>query len=68
MLPACVSTCVGGAMYFGDAGNPNGLINEITQGRRIFRGHATMGLTTRVIYFEEPMPGSSHIDCTTCHY
>jgi len=55
-------------MYFGDAGNPNGLINEITQGRRIFRGHATMGLTTRVIYFEESMPGASHIDCTSCHY
>jgi molybdopterin-containing oxidoreductase family iron-sulfur binding subunit len=68
VLPACVSTCVGGAMYFGDANNPSSLIQEITQGRRVFRGHTDIGLTPRVIYFEEPMPDSAHVDCTVCHY
>lgn len=68
VLPACVSTCVGGAMYFGDANNPSSLVQEITQGRRVFRGHTDIGLMPRVIYFEEPMPDAAHIDCTVCHY
>ncbi|MBL8296613.1 MAG: 4Fe-4S dicluster domain-containing protein [Bryobacterales bacterium] len=68
VLPACVSTCVGGAMYFGDANNAGSLIREITQGRRTFRGHQNLGLTPRVIYFEEPVPEATHIDCSVCHY
>ena len=68
VLPACVTTCIGGAMYFGDANQPLSLVNEITQGRRVFRGHQNLGLKPRVIYFEEPMPEASHIDCTVCHY
>jgi molybdopterin-containing oxidoreductase family iron-sulfur binding subunit len=68
VLPACVSTCVGGAMYFGDANNSSSLIQEITQGRRAFRGHTDIGVTPRVIYFEEPMPDAVHVDCTVCHY
>jgi molybdopterin-containing oxidoreductase family iron-sulfur binding subunit len=68
VLPACVTTCVGGAMYFGDANNSGSLINEITQGRRIFRGHEYLGLKPRVIYFTESMPGTPHIECSACHY
>lgn len=68
VLPACVTTCIGGAMYFGDANNPNSLVHEITQGRRIFQGHRHLGLKPRVIYFEEPMPEAPHIDCGVCHY
>jgi molybdopterin-containing oxidoreductase family iron-sulfur binding subunit len=68
VLPACVSTCMGGAMYFGDANNPGSLVQEITQGRRVFRGHEAQGLKPRVIYFEEPMPEAAHVDCTVCHY
>lgn len=67
VLPACVTTCVGGAMYFGDANNPGSLINEITQGRRVFQGHENLGLKPRVIYFTESMPGTPHIDCSACH-
>jgi len=66
-LPACVSTCIGGAMYFGDAGDPASLISEITQGRRIFRGHENLGVKPRVIYFEESVPGAVHVDCEACH-
>jgi molybdopterin-containing oxidoreductase family iron-sulfur binding subunit len=68
VLPACVSTCIGGAMYFGDGANPASLVNELTGGRRIFSAHTNMGLKPRVIYFEESMPEAAHLDCTTCHY
>lgn len=68
VLPACVTTCLGGAMYFGDADNSRSLVREITQGRRLFYGHFYAGVTPRVIYFEEPMPDAAHIDCTVCHY
>ncbi|MBI5283416.1 MAG: hypothetical protein HY858_17180 [Candidatus Solibacter usitatus] len=67
VLPACVSTCLGGAMYFGDANDKNSLVSEVTQGRRVFKGHQNQGLKPRVIYFEESMPGTPHIDCSACH-
>ncbi len=67
VLPACVTTCVGGAMYFGDANSPTSLVNEVTGGRRIFRGHQNLGVKPRVIYLQESMPGAPHIDCAACH-
>ncbi len=66
-LPACVSTCIGGAMYFGDANSPSSLISEITKGRRVFKGHENLGLKPRVIYFTESMPNVPHIECAACH-
>ena len=68
VLPACVTTCIGGAMYFGDGNDPQSLVNEITQGRRRFRGHDFFGVKPRVIYFAEPMPEASSLDCSVCHY
>lgn len=35
MLPACVSTCVGGAMYFGDGNDPNSLVSELMRDNRV---------------------------------
>jgi Fe-S-cluster-containing dehydrogenase component len=67
MLPACVTTCIGGAMYFGDGGDRSSLVFEVTQGRRIFKGHENLGVKPRVIYFEESMPGAVHVDCEACH-
>ncbi|MBI4904909.1 MAG: 4Fe-4S dicluster domain-containing protein [Acidobacteria bacterium] len=67
VLPACVTTCVGGAMYFGDGNNSSSLVNEITQGRRVFKGHQNLGLKPRVIYFEESMPDAPHVVCAACH-
>lgn len=68
VLPACVTTCVGGAMYFGDGNNPTSLITQVTQGRRVFRGHQNLGVKPRVIYFEESMPDTPHIACGACHF
>lgn len=67
VLPACVTTCIGGAMYFGDASLPSSLVSELTQGRRKFRGHEAMGVGPRVVYFEEPVPGASYVECSVCH-
>ncbi|GAB4131492.1 MAG: hypothetical protein Kow001_24680 [Acidobacteriota bacterium] len=67
LLPACVVTCLGGAMYFGDANDPDSLVMEVTQGRRVFQGHANFGVEPRVIYFTEPMPDASFVDCSVCH-
>lgn len=67
VLPACVTTCVGGAMYFGDENNASSLVSEITEGRRIF-GHENLGLKPRVIYFAESMPNTPHAGCAGCHY
>jgi molybdopterin-containing oxidoreductase family iron-sulfur binding subunit len=67
LLPACVATCVGGAMYFGDGNNPANLVNEITGGRLVFNGHQNQGVGPRVLYFEESLPGTLHIPCGSCH-
>lgn len=67
VLPACVTTCMGGAMYFGDANDKSSLISEITQGRRVFKGHENLGLKPRVIYFTESMPDTPHLECAACH-
>lgn len=68
ILPACVSTCIGGAMYFGDGSDPASLVNEVTSGRRRFAGHDAFGVQPRVIYLEEPMPEASSLSCQICHY
>jgi molybdopterin-containing oxidoreductase family iron-sulfur binding subunit len=34
MLPACVSTCIGGATYFGDKNDADSLVNKLIFGRR----------------------------------
>jgi len=68
VLPACVTTCVGGAMYFGDGNNPASVVNELTGGRRLFTGHSNQGVKTNVVYFEESLPDATHVDCTVCHY
>jgi len=68
ILPACVTTCIGGAMYFGDGNDPSSLVNEVTLGRRRFAGHDAFGVQPRVIYLEEPMPESNSLSCQICHY
>lgn len=37
MLPACVTTCLGGATYFGDLNNPRSLVSELIATERTLR-------------------------------
>jgi molybdopterin-containing oxidoreductase family iron-sulfur binding subunit len=68
ILPACVTTCVGRAMYFGDASNPDTLVSRLMKAWRVSRMHADAGVGPRVFYVDERLPGASQTDCTVCHY
>ena len=50
MLPACVTTCLGGATYFGDANDPRGLIHELIGSNRIMRLKEELGTRPSVFY------------------
>jgi molybdopterin-containing oxidoreductase family iron-sulfur binding subunit len=67
-LPACVSTCVGGAMYFGDASLPNSLVRELLNKNRTLRHKEDLGTAPRVFYVAEPFPTTPQAACNTCHY
>jgi molybdopterin-containing oxidoreductase family iron-sulfur binding subunit len=51
MLPACVTTCIGGATYFGDKEDPDTLVNELIFGRRgSMRLKEELGTEPKVYY------------------
>ncbi len=51
MLPACVSTCIGAATYFGDKNDPDSLVNELISGRRgVKRLKEELGTEPKVYY------------------
>lgn len=77
LLPACVTTCTGLAMHFGDAADPKSLVAETIasgQGRRLEMGKRT---EPRVFYVDdwEPVAPSAaaapvnrpRVDCMACH-
>ena len=65
MLPACVTTCVGGAMYFGDAKDPQGLINQLRKKRGSLHINESDGTEPRVWY----LTGRKEAEpvCADCH-
>ncbi|RME01653.1 MAG: 4Fe-4S dicluster domain-containing protein [Calditrichaeota bacterium] len=65
MLPACVTTCVGGAMYFGDKNDPGSLVNELVEKRQTLRINESEGTGPRVIYLTGKV--STVETCLTCH-
>lgn len=67
MLPACVSTCIGGAMYFGDAADPNSLVSQLKGTHRTIRLHQELGIEPRVYYIEEKLAQVRQYSCATCH-
>ena len=67
MLPACVSTCTGQAMHFGDLNDPDCLVNErlgTTETMRIENGAST---APRVIYVSESLAETPAMTCKSCH-
>lgn len=50
MLPACVTTCIGVATFFGDANDPDSLVNELLASGRAIRLKEEMGTKPKVHY------------------
>lgn len=50
MLPACVTTCLGGATYFGDSTDRNSLVHELTGSNRARRLKEELGTEPSVYY------------------
>ncbi|MFQ5613696.1 MAG: 4Fe-4S dicluster domain-containing protein [Anaerolineae bacterium] len=49
-LPACVTTCIGMANYFGDANDPNNLVSELIASPNIIRLKEELGTEPNVYY------------------
>ena len=71
LLPACVTTCIGGAMYFGDARDPESLVSELRRQEKTTRINETLGTEPRLYYVgaasRTTMPASTPESCQTCH-
>ncbi len=50
MLPECVTTCIGGATYFGDLNDPKSLISELAASPRVLRLKEELGTKPRTFY------------------
>ena len=50
MLPACVTTCIGGATYFGDKNDPDSLVSELIGSPRVMRLKEEQGTNPKVYY------------------
>lgn len=49
-LPACVTTCIGGANYFGDANDPDSLVSEMSAQPNAIRLKEELGTEPKVSY------------------
>lgn len=50
MLPACVTTCIGEATYFGDRNDPDSLVSELIADTRVHRLKEDLGTEPKVYY------------------
>ena len=50
LLPACVTTCLGGATYFGDYADKDSLVHELVGSSRTMRLREELGTEPRVFY------------------
>jgi len=50
LLPACVTTCLGGATYYGDLNNPHSLVSELVASERMMRLKENLGTNPKVYY------------------
>jgi Fe-S-cluster-containing dehydrogenase component len=68
MLPACVTTCIGGAMYFGDKSDPQSLVSELLARHRVMRIKESARTQPRVYYIEDEIPNVRQLlSCRVCH-
>jgi molybdopterin-containing oxidoreductase family iron-sulfur binding subunit len=78
LLPACVSTCTGLAMHFGDLGDPASLVSELVASGACRRLEPGRGTEPRVHFLDDwpteaeaeappPLPNRPRQDCLRCH-
>lgn len=62
LLPACVTTCIGVATYFGDIRNPKSLVSELLRENRTIRLKEELGTEPSVYYIVGPGAGGTDVD------
>lgn len=69
MLPACVTTCVGGAMHFGDGNDPDSLVSELMRTNRVVTIGRPLNTDPNVVYIAREVPGmmEGFRSCMMCH-
>jgi molybdopterin-containing oxidoreductase family iron-sulfur binding subunit len=71
MLPACVSTCIGRAMYFGDRRDPQSLVSELLKKEQVWSLKADLKTLPRIYYIgyenRANIAATSIISCMVCH-
>lgn len=71
MIPACVSTCVGRALYFGDNNDPKSLVSEILRREKVVPFKEDLRTKPRLYYIgykgRENIPLSTPVTCRVCH-
>ncbi|MFQ6120794.1 MAG: 4Fe-4S dicluster domain-containing protein [Methanosarcinales archaeon] len=65
MLPACVTTCIGGAMYFGDRNDSRSFANELLKKRMAIRMYEDEGTEPRIYYLTGVI--FTPETCAKCH-
>lgn len=67
MLPACVATCTGQAMHFGDLADGGSLVAERISQNKAWRLENGAGTSPRVFYLEDSLDEAAEITCRSCH-
>jgi molybdopterin-containing oxidoreductase family iron-sulfur binding subunit len=67
VLPACVSTCTGQAMHFGDISDGDSLVAELLAGTKTTRIENGAHTSPRVYYVSQPLSDVPAVACRTCH-
>ncbi len=62
MLPACVTTCIGEANYFGDLNDPNSVVSKKAKEKGLYIFQGELGTKPKTNYL-----GADTYDCAKCH-
>jgi tetrathionate reductase subunit B len=71
MIPACVSTCIGRTMYFGDQNDPKSLVSQLLKKEKVWRIKEDLGTKPRLYYIgyadRANIAVSTPASCMICH-
>jgi molybdopterin-containing oxidoreductase family iron-sulfur binding subunit len=68
MLPACVTTCDGGVMFFGDLNDPDSLVSKVVRTHGSMKLQAALKTEPRVHYLVDDTQAADSLKaCLACH-